>query len=226
LFRSGEGLFGVHHPILFSGKSDVTQEGVAYAKWFQAGKELQFAGIEGLPEIIEEQATKQTRQDGNGQEEIRPAGHPSRAIRGNAATWNDAMQMRMANKSLAPGMEHSEESDLCAQMLGVSRNGAQGLGGGSEENVVDDLLVLQGNGGDGLRKSEDHMKILGVEKLGSPVFQPLGASQRLAFWTAAMTTAVVTDALVVTAIAALDMTAECCRSAQFDRTHDAPLCSA
>ena len=136
------------------------------------------------------------------------------------------MQMRMANKSLAPGMEHREESNLCAQMLGVSRNGAQRLGGGSEQNVVDDLLVLQGNGGNRLRKSEDHMKILGVEKLGLPVFQPLGASQRLAFWAVAISTAVVTDALVVTAIAALDMATKCRRSAQFDRTHDAPLCSA
>jgi hypothetical protein len=30
---------------------------------------------------------------------------------------------------------------------------------------------LKGNGGDGLRYGEDHMKILGVEKLGSAVFQ-------------------------------------------------------
>src|SRR5262249_49154384 len=136
------------------------------------------------------------------------------------------MQMRMATESLAPGMEHGEESDLGAQVLGVSCNGAQRLGGGSEQNVVDDLLVLQGNGGNRLRKSEDHMKILGVEKLRSPVFQPLGASQRLAFWAVAISTAVVTDALVVTAIAALDMATKCRRSAQFDRTHDAPLCSA
>ena len=123
-------------------------------------------------------------------------------------------------------MEHREESDLCAQMFGVSRNGAQRLGGGPEENVVDDLLVLQGNGGNRLRKSEDHMKILGVEKLGLTVFQPLGACQRLAFWTVAITAAVVTDALVVTAIAVLDMTTKCCRPAQFDRAHDATLCSA
>jgi len=74
-------------------------------------------------------------------------------------------------------VEHCEESDLCAQMLGVSRYGAQRLGGGSEQNVVDGLLVLQGNGGDGLRYGEDHVKILSVEKLGTTVFQPLGASQ-------------------------------------------------
>jgi hypothetical protein len=86
------------------------------------------------------------------------------------------MQMRMMTKSLAPSMEHREPSDLRAQMLGVSRNRAQRLGGGPEQNVVEDLLVLQGNGSNGLRYREDDMKILGVEKLGSAVFQPLGAS--------------------------------------------------
>ena len=48
-------------------------------------------------------------------------------------------------------MEYREESDLSAQMLGVSRNGAQRLARGPEQNVVDYLLVLKGNGGDGLR---------------------------------------------------------------------------
>jgi len=111
-------------------------------------------------------------------------------------------------------------------MLGVSRYGAQRLGGGSEQNVVDGLLVLQGNGGDGLRYGEDHVKILGVEKLGSAVFQPLGASQTLALRAVPVATAIVADALVVTAIAALDMTTKCCRPAQFDRAHDATLCGA
>src|SRR6516164_9286670 len=106
------------------------------------------------------------------------------------------MQMRVVGHGRAPGVEHREESDLCAQMLRISRDGAQCLAGSPEQDIVDDLLVLQGNGGDGLRYGEDHMKILGVEKLGSTVFQPLGASQRLAFWAVAITAAVVTDALV------------------------------
>lgn len=153
----------------------MTQEGVAYPKWLQGGEELQVAGIERLPEIAEKQSTKQRRQDGNGQQVIRPAGNPSCAIRGNAAARNHAMQMRMEGKRLAPGVKHCEESDLCAQMLGISRDGTQRLAGSPEQNVVDDLLVLQGNGGDGLRYSEDNVKILGVEKLGLTVFQPLGA---------------------------------------------------
>ena len=123
-------------------------------------------------------------------------------------------------------MEHGEEPDLGAQVLGVSCDSAQRLGGRSEQNVVDDLLVLKGNGGDGLRQGEDHVKIWGVEKLGLTVFQPLGARQRLTFRAVSIATAVVEDAPVVTVIAALDVTAKRCGSAQFDRAHDATLCGA
>ena len=95
VFRSGEGFLRVDHPVLFSDGSKVTQEGISHPKWVQGGKELQVAGIEGLLEMFEEQSTKQTRQHGDGQEEIRPAGNPPRTIRGNAANRNHAMQMRM-----------------------------------------------------------------------------------------------------------------------------------
>ena len=90
LFWSGEGSLGVNDPILFPAWSDVAQEGISHAKWFQGGKELQLTGIESLREIIEKQATKQTGQDGDRQEEIGPAGNPSRAVWGNATaerTW-------------------------------------------------------------------------------------------------------------------------------------------
>jgi len=164
LFRSGEGALRVNHPILLLDRRDVTQEGVARPKGFQRGKELQASGVEGLPEIIEKQSTKQTRQHENGQKELTPAENPSCAIRRNAPTRNHAMQMRMVKKSLTPSMKHREESDLRAQMLGVSCDGAQRLAGGPEQNAVDDLLVLKGNSCNGLRYGEDHMKILGVEK--------------------------------------------------------------
>jgi hypothetical protein len=41
----------------------------------------------------------------------------------------------------------------------------------------------------------------------------------------AISATVVTNALVVTVIALLDMTTKRCRSTQFDRRHDAALCS-
>jgi hypothetical protein len=48
-------------------------------------------------------------------------------------------------------------------MLTVSGDGAQRLTGSPEHNI--DLLVLNGNGSDLLRRGEGRVKIAGVEKL-------------------------------------------------------------
>jgi hypothetical protein len=48
----------------------------------------------------------------------------------------------------------------------------------------------------------------------------------IGIWAVAITTTIVADALVVTVIAALDMTTKCRSSTQFDRAHDATLCNA
>jgi hypothetical protein len=136
------------------------------------------------------------------------------------------MQMGVVQKSLSPCVEHREESDLRTQMLGIGCNGAQCLAGSPEQNVVDDVLILKGNGCDWLRHSEDHMEILGVEELGSTIIQPLSASQRLAFWAVAITARIITDALVVTAITVLDVATKCRSSTQLNGAHDATLCSA
>ena len=132
----------------------------------------------------------------------------------------------MLEKILTPSVEYREESDLRAEVLGIGRDGAQRLAGRSKQNVVDALLVLKGNDRNRLRYREDHMEVLSVEKFGSTVLQPLSASQRLAFGAVAITARVVTDALVVTAIAALDVTAKCRGSTQLDCAHDATLCGA
>jgi hypothetical protein len=70
------------------------------------------------------------------------------------------------------------------------------------------------------------MKIRHPQKFGLTIFEPFGLCHRLAFWTMPVTATVITDAFVVTPIAPLDVTAECCRSTQFDCAHDATLLGA
>jgi hypothetical protein len=64
-------------------------------------------------------------------------------------------------------MEHREEASLHAEMLGIAGNGEQGFGGGAEEEAVDGLLVVEGNGGDRLGECEDHMEVRGGQQLGA-----------------------------------------------------------
>ena len=62
-------------------------------------------------------------------------------------------------------MQHGEEANLRAQVLGIRSYSAQGFGRGLKENVVYHLLVLVSDRGNLIRDGEDDMEILAVEKL-------------------------------------------------------------
>ena len=114
-------------------------------------------------------------------------------------------------------MEHGEEANLGTQVLGIGGDGAQGLGGGPEQNAVDHFLILVGDRGNLFRQRKDHMEILGVEKFGATIFKPFRAGKRLAFWAMAVRTGVVSVALMAALVAALEMTAENGGAADLDR---------
>src|SRR5436305_1831253 len=77
-----------------------------------------------------------------------PAGDPARAIGRDAASRDDDVGMRMVGECRPPGVEHGRQSDAGADVLGVGGDGDQGLGGGFEQQVIDDGLVLIGDVGD------------------------------------------------------------------------------
>ena len=81
---------------------------------------------------------------------------------------------------LPPGVKHGEKADLRTQVLGVSGNGAHRRAHRPEQNVVDVLFILVGDRSDWLWHRKDDVEVADVEKLRSTVFQPFGASQRLA----------------------------------------------
>src|SRR5439155_26869854 len=117
------------------------------------------------------------------------------------------MQMGMVQQILAPGVKNSKEADFSAEILRIGRNGLERLSGSPEENAVDGPLILQADVGNLFRYGKDDMKILGLEKFRLPVFDPLGAGQRLTFRAVTIRT-VVPDALVAAAVTHFDVTAQ------------------
>jgi hypothetical protein len=80
-------------------------------------------------------------------------------------------------------MEHAEEADFGAQMAGITGDFEQRFRTGPEQEVVDDLLVLQGQRGELPRKSEDHMDIGGGQEFAAARLQPQVASVGLTLGT-------------------------------------------
>src|SRR5882724_10031880 len=133
------------------------------------------------------------------------------------------MQMGMVKQILPPGVKDGKETDSRAEMLGIGSNSLKRLGSGPEENAVNCPFVLQGNVGDLFRHGKDDVKVLGFQNLGLTVFDPLGAGQGLAFWTVAVRTRVVPNALLAAPVTHFQVTAESGRAARFNRCHHAAL---
>ena len=82
-------------------------------------------------------------------------------------------------QGLAPAMQDRDHADLGAEMFGIGADGADRLGRGLEEDIVDDRLVLQGDRCERGRYGEDEMKIRDWQKFGAAVGQPLPLALRL-----------------------------------------------
>jgi hypothetical protein len=74
-------------------------------------------------------------------------------------------------------MQHIEESNLGAEVLGIGGYSAPGFGSGTEQNAVDHFFVLVGDRGNLFRQRKDHMEILSIEKFRAVVLKPFRASQ-------------------------------------------------
>jgi hypothetical protein len=193
-------------------------------KSFQRSGKAQLAGVKGFLQVLEKQAAEQTGQHAHRKKEMGSAGNPAGLVGGESAAGDDAMQMRMKDQSLPPGVKDGEKTDLGAEMLGVGRNSLQGVGGGPEENTVDNSLVLKGDGGNLLWYSKNDVKIGNVQKLRFSILDPLGARQRLTLRTVPIRARVAPDALVAATVTDLDMAAQSGRAAQLDGAHHAPVC--
>ena len=106
---------------------------------------------EGALELVEEQGAEAAREDAHGQEEAGAAGDPAVAAGGDAAAGDDAVQVRMEGQVLPPGVQHAEEADLGAEMLGIGGDLAREGEDNVEVGAVQQLVVALGDPGGALR---------------------------------------------------------------------------
>ena len=132
----------------------------------------------------------------------------------------------MVRQRRAPGVKHRGDADAGAQVLGIGRDGDQGLGGGREQDVVDRGLVLIGDVGDQRRQRIDDMKIWHRKQIGLACGQPLGGGSALTLRAMPIAAAIVGDDRVGAVLAARDMAAERHRATALDRAHDLDLVEA
>ena len=131
--------------------------------------------------------------------------------------------MRMMVQGLAPGMEHGDEADLGAEMLRVGGDPAQRLGGGSEQDGVDRLLVLEGDLGHRCGQREHDVEVRRRQQLGLPGLEPCGTRLSLALRTVPVAAGVIGMTYEAAIGAELGVAAQRRRPAQRDGAHHPPL---
>jgi len=143
MFRSTEGSLGVDHPILTKQRAQKGMEGFLFAESFEATGEQQFAVTESLLESGDELAAKDTAQHLYRQEEWVARLDPALVIGRETAGGNYAVDVRVMLEILPPGVEDTQEADLCAKVLWIGGDLQQGCAAGSEQEVVDDFLFCK-----------------------------------------------------------------------------------
>ena len=69
------------------------------------------------------------------------------------------MDVRVVGQGRAPAVQHGGNADAGAQMLGIAGDGEHRLGCRLEQQVIDQRLVVEGDGGDLGRQREPDMEV-------------------------------------------------------------------
>ena len=162
---AAEWALGIDDPALTAGRTQPAVEGFWIGERGQIAKETELSLLKGQPQCVLEQMAEASTENFDREEEVlamflrATAGDPVLAVRRETAAGDNAMQVWVVNQLLAPGVEDGEEAELGTEVFGIGSDGAERGGHGLKQQAVDDGLVLQGQPGDGLRQSEDHVEI-------------------------------------------------------------------
>lgn len=85
--------------------------------------------------------------------------NPARVVWIETASGNDAVQMGMQAEVLPPGVQDAEEADLRSEVLGVGCDFKHSLGGGAEEQIVEQPGMSLTERVQRMRQCEDDVEV-------------------------------------------------------------------
>jgi|SRR5215467_5538483 len=124
---------------------------------------------------------------------------PAGVIWGQTSGWDEAVDMRVSEQVLAPGMQDGEESDLGAQVLGIGGYLEKGFRTSAEQEVIEDLFVLQQQLRELMRQGEDNVDIGDRQEFILASGDPLVASSALTLGTVPIAATIKRDGAIAAA---------------------------
>jgi hypothetical protein len=109
--------------------------------------EAELAVMKSALECRDELAAEDPTEHRDGKKESVAWLAPTRAIGRESTGRHHAMHMRVKFEFLTPSVQHAEEADLCAEMFRIAGDFEECFCTGSEQEIVDDLLILESQWG-------------------------------------------------------------------------------
>src|SRR6266404_9966901 len=163
-------------------------------------------------------STKDTAEDLHGQEERIARADPTTVVWRYSARRNSAVNVGMQQQVLSPSVKNANHADFCPQVYGIGRDLQQRLRAGSEQQVVEQTRVVQGQHMEFMGHSEHHMEGAGGQEFSLMGRQPTLARLGLALGTVPISARVVRDGLMSTAQAGIPVATPCCGAATLNAT--------
>jgi hypothetical protein len=223
MFGSSEWPFSVDNPVVAKQRSQKLIERFLFGQPFHTASKPEFPLEESALQTGDELTAKDAAQHLDRQEERIARMDPALVVGRKAAGWDHAMDVRMRLKLLPPGMKHTQKTNLGSEMLGIGGNLHQSRSAGVEQEVVDDLLILQGQTRQLMRNREDNVHVFNGQQFLSAVGEPVVAGVGLAFWTMPRAAGVKRGSLKAALTTAIQVTTERRRSTVLDGEKDAEV---
>src|ERR1700678_2508438 len=154
---------------------------------------LECAFAECAPKSGDKLAAEDTAEHFDGKEEGAVGGDPAGVIGSDAASGQHAVDMGMMLQSLVPGMEHTEEADLRAEVTRITGDLQQSCSTGVKQQVIDQPFILQCQRSQFPRHGKDDVHVAGGQQLPLPRLKPAQAGVALAPWAMPVAARVVGD---------------------------------
>ena len=173
IFGATEGTFQVHHPVFSKQWPEPSSKDLGLGEELPLFGEAELTILEGLPEGCDELATKDLTQYRFGQEVVVRRADPAGVIERETSGGNHTMDMRMKPDLLVPGVQHTEETNLCTEVSGIASDFEKSFRAGTKQEIVDHLFVLQHHWGQVAGECEDYVQVARGEQ-----FSPRAAIHR------------------------------------------------
>ena len=125
MFGAGEGRLAVDDPGVLAQLGEPRGPRRRLRESREAAREVQLAAIEGALQASEKPAAEDFGEGADREEEAGPRGNPTRALRRERAPGDDAVDVDVLSEGLPPGVEHSGDTEVTAEMARISTEARQ-----------------------------------------------------------------------------------------------------